>query len=56
VIDLFAGCIVEIGHCPPAEFESFGRILSRPAGRLHDAINGNLGTDNNLAHTSLLRV
>src|SRR5881296_1265756 len=52
-VDLFAALFAEIGHRPAAELEAFGRILGRPAGRLHDAIHGNLGANNNLPHGSL---
>src|SRR5207248_5125454 len=52
-VDLFAERSIEIGHRPAAELEAVGRILGRPAGRLHDAIHGNLGADNNLPHRSL---
>src|SRR5258706_15999566 len=49
-VDLFAARLIEIGHRPAAELEALGRILGRPAGRLHDAIHGNLGADDNLPH------
>src|SRR5439155_16474293 len=52
-VDLFAGRLIEIGHRPAAELEALGRILGGHAGRLHDAIHGNLGADNNLPHGSL---
>src|SRR6266496_4581955 len=52
-VDLFAERLIEIGHRPAAELEGLGRILGRPAGRLHDAIHGNLGADDNLPHASL---
>src|SRR5438105_8744159 len=52
-VDLFAELPAEIGHHPAAELEILGRILPRPAGRLHDAIHGNLGADDNLPHESL---
>src|SRR3989440_12163701 len=52
-VDLFAELLIEIGHRPAAESEALGRILGRPAGRLHDAIHGNLGADDNLPHGSL---
>src|SRR5205814_3736026 len=52
-LDLFAGFLTPIGHRPAAELEAFGRILRRPAGRLHDAIHGNLGANDNLPHASL---
>src|SRR5207237_8560158 len=51
--DLFAARLIEIGHRPAAELEAVGRILGRPAGRLHDAIHGNLGADDDLPHGSL---
>src|SRR4051794_5280123 len=51
--DLFAELLTEIGHRPSAEFEALSRILGRPAGRLHDAIHGNLGADDNFPHGSL---
>src|SRR5262245_24693225 len=51
-VDLFEGLLIEIGHRPAAELEAFGRILGRPARRLHDAIHGNLGADDNLSHGS----
>src|SRR5205814_9033903 len=52
-VDLFAARLIEIGHRAAAELEALGRILGRPAGRLHDAIHGNLGADDNLPHGSL---
>ena len=52
-LDLFAEHLIEIGHRPATELEALGRILGRPAGRLHDAIHGNLGADDDLAHGSL---
>src|SRR5712675_1765714 len=51
-VELFAELLLEIGHHPAAELEALGRILGRPAGRLHDAIHGNLGADDNLQHGS----
>src|SRR5262249_55470600 len=51
-VELFEGLMIEIGHRPAAELEALGRILGRPAGRLHDAIHGNLGADDNLSHGS----
>src|SRR5438445_2865980 len=53
VVDLFAEPLIEIGHLPAAELEALGWILGRPAGRLHDAIHGNHGADDNLPHGSL---
>src|SRR5438874_8558874 len=52
-VDLFAELLIEIGHRPAAELEALGWILGRRAGRLHDAIHGNLGADDNLPHGSL---
>src|SRR5688572_21907545 len=52
-VELFAERLIEIGHHPAAELEALGRILGRPAGRLHDAIHGNHGADDNLPHGSL---
>jgi hypothetical protein len=52
-VDLFAERLIEIGHRPAAELEALGRILGRRAGRLHDAIHGNLSADDNLPHGSL---
>src|SRR6266581_2565487 len=52
-VELFEGLLIEVGHRPAAELEALGRILGRPAGRLHDAIHGNLGADDNLPHGSL---
>src|SRR5207245_8761221 len=52
-VELFAELLTEIGHRPAAELEALGRIFGRPAGRLHDAIHGNLGADDNLPHGSL---
>src|SRR5258708_30339644 len=52
-VDLFAALLTEIVHRPAAELEALGRVLGRPAGRLHDAIHGNLGADDNLPHGSL---
>src|SRR5688500_13182754 len=52
-VELFAELLIEIGHRPAAELEALGRILGRPAGRLHDAIHGNLGADDDLPHGSL---
>src|SRR5436189_6474101 len=51
-VELFAELLIEIGHHPAAELEALGWILGRPAGRLHDAIHGNLGADDNLPHGS----
>src|SRR5687768_3324993 len=51
-VELFAELLIEIGHHPAAELEALGRILGRPAGRLHDAIHGNHGADDNLPHGS----
>src|SRR5437899_12204839 len=48
-----AELLIEIGHLPAAELEALGWILGRPAGRLHDAIHGNHGADDNLPHGSL---
>src|SRR5438034_2962316 len=56
VVDLFAALLTEIGHRPASELEALGRIFGRPAGRLHDAIHGNLGTDDNLPHWVTLLV
>src|SRR5205814_5020208 len=52
-VELFAELLIEIGHHPAAELEALGQILGRSARGLHDAIHGNLGTDNNLPHGSL---
>src|SRR5712671_4465951 len=52
-VELFAERLIEIGHLPAAELEALGWILGRPAGRLHDAIDGNHGDDDNLPHGSL---
>src|SRR5688572_5786618 len=52
-VELFAELLIEIGHHPAAELEALGRILGRRAGRLHDAIHGNLGADDDLPHGSL---
>src|SRR5688500_15257489 len=49
-VELFAELLTEIGHHPAAELEALGRILGRSAGRLHDAIHGNHGADDNLPH------
>src|SRR4030095_3318588 len=49
-VDLFAERLIEVRHSPAAELEALGRILRWPAGRLHDAVGGNLGTDDNLPH------
>src|SRR5437763_9638006 len=49
-VELFAELLTEIGHRPAAELEALGPILGRPAGRLHDAIDGNLGADDDLPH------
>ena len=54
-LELFAALLTEIGHRPAAELEALGGVLGRPAGRLHDAIDGNLGTDYNFPHGSLSR-
>src|SRR5262245_22151250 len=51
-VDLFAEHPIEVRHHPAAELEALGGILPRPAGRLHDAIHGNLGADNDLSHGS----
>src|SRR5436309_3071434 len=52
-VELFAELLIEIGHRPAAELEALGQILGRRAGRLHDAIHGNLGADDNLPHGSI---
>src|SRR5712692_6041910 len=52
-VELFAKLFIEIGQLPAAELEALGRILSWPAGRLHDAIHGNHGADDYLPHGSL---
>src|SRR5687768_921372 len=52
-VELFAELLIEIGHHPAAELEALGRIFPRPAGRLHDAIHGNHGADDNLPHGSI---
>src|SRR5512138_2943419 len=52
-IDLFAERLIEIGHRPAAELEFLGRIFGRPARCLHDAIDRNLGADDNFSHGSL---
>src|SRR3954468_10610134 len=52
-VDLFAELLIEIGHHPAAELEALGRILRRPAGRLHDAVHRNEGADDYLPHGSL---
>src|SRR3954465_3199073 len=52
-LDLFAARLIEIGHRPAAELEGLGRILGRSAGRLHDAIHGDLRADDDLPHGSL---
>src|SRR5256885_13838271 len=52
-VELFAERLIEIGHLPAAELEALGWILGRPAGRLHDAIHGNHGADDNPPHGSL---
>src|SRR5216117_3554820 len=52
-VELFARLLSEIGHLPAAELEALGRILSWPAGRLHDAVHGNEGADDYLPHGSL---
>jgi hypothetical protein len=51
-VELFAELLIEIGHLPAAELEAIGRILGGRAGRLHDAIHGNHGADDNLPHGS----
>src|SRR5688572_6508222 len=56
VVDLFAERFIEIGHRPAAELEALGRILGRSARRLHDAIHGNLGAHDDLAHGVTLLV
>src|SRR5688500_12652204 len=52
-VELFAELLIEIGHRPAAELEALGRIFGRRAGRLHDAIHGYLGANDNLPHGSL---
>ncbi len=54
VADLLAELLTEIGHHPAAELEAPGRILGRPAGRLHDAIQGHHGANDDLPHGSAL--
>src|SRR5438046_10219807 len=51
-VDLLAELSTEIGHHPATELEALGRILPRPARRLHDAIYGDLGADDNFPHVS----
>jgi hypothetical protein len=51
--ELLAELSIEIGHRPAAELEGIGRILGWPSGRLHDAIEGNLGADDDLPHESV---
>src|SRR6266545_2951378 len=51
-----ADLLIEIGHHPAAELEPLGRILARAAGRLHDAVYGNLGADDDFSHVSSLCV
>src|SRR5256885_13578122 len=53
MVDLFAELLIEIGHRPAAEPKALGRILAPRAGRLHDAVHGNLSADDNLSHGSL---
>src|SRR5947199_3692037 len=55
-VELFARLLSEIGHLPAAELEALGRILSWPAGRLHDAGHGNEGADDYLPHGVTLLV
>src|SRR5882672_3757978 len=51
-VKFLAELLIEIGHHPAAELEPLGRILGRSAGRLHDAIHGNLGADDDFPHGS----
>ena len=53
-VELFTALLTEIGHRLAAELEALGRILGRPAGRLHDAIHGNLGADDDFPHATAL--
>jgi hypothetical protein len=39
-----------------AESEALGRVLGRPAGRLHDAVHRNEGADDNLPRRSLSNI
>src|SRR5262245_35858189 len=52
-VDLFAELLIEIGHHPAAELETLGGVFRGAAGGLHDAVQGNLGADDDLAHGSL---
>src|SRR4051812_35528488 len=52
-VNLFAELPTKIRHHPAAELETFGWILPRAAGRLHDAVHGNLGAYDNLPHGSV---
>src|SRR4029434_504871 len=49
-VKFLAELLIEIGHHPAAELEPPGRILGRSAGRLHDAVHGNLGADDDFPH------
>jgi hypothetical protein len=51
-VNFLAELLIEIGHHPAAELEPPGRILGRSAGRLHDAVYGNLGADDDFPHVS----
>ena len=55
-VNFLAELPIEIGHHPAAELEPLGRILGRSAGRLHDAVHGNLGADDDFPHLSSLCV
>src|SRR5262249_12784462 len=55
-VNFLAELLIEIGHHPAAELEPLGRILGRSAGRLHDAVHGNLGADDDFPHVSSLCV
>jgi hypothetical protein len=55
-VKFLAELLIEIGHHPAAELEPLRRILGRSAGRLHDAVHGNLGTDDDFPHVSSLCV
>src|SRR5687768_17445055 len=49
-VELLAELLIEVGHHPAAELEAPRRILSRPAGGLHHAVQGNHRANDNFPH------
>src|SRR5688572_31419908 len=55
-VKLLAELLIEMRHHPATELEPPGRILGRSAGRLHDAVHGNHGADDDFPHVSSVNV